>query len=167
MPMLSRRERLRKSLESPNGPCVMSKDSPPAPDPKPCHMAAVELLQDEVHQWDDSMHARRGSFGQWRMTTCVVKERCFGGVGCLHVRFAAWCIAHDALPCTRETFETLLTDAGFLIADGLVSGLILAEDWQAAHWKTEAVRRELENDPSLHQEGASRTAHHLVWFRYR
>ena len=85
----------------------------------------------------DDPAAWREPFQTWLMADCVRHERSFGGIGCLHVHFAEWAITHDAVPCTRDTFERLLSDAGFLLCDGMVSGLILAEDWQAAHYVLE------------------------------
>jgi hypothetical protein len=89
---------------------------------------APELPADDLAAW-------RVPFQAWLKSDCVVKDRCFGGIGCLHVHFAEWAITHDAVPCTRDTFERLLSDAGYLYADGFVSSLILAEDWEAAFWK--------------------------------
>ena len=40
----------------------------------------------------------------------------------------------------RETFVAIVMALGFQIVDGMVSGLILAEDWQAAHWKPEPAK---------------------------
>ncbi len=88
----------------------------------------------------DDPAAWRVVFHQWRTRQCVAKDRCFGGIGCLHLDFAEWAIAHDAVPSTRATFEALLDEAGFLHADGYVSGLILAEDWHAAFWKPEPAK---------------------------
>ena len=80
----------------------------------------------------DDPAAWREPFHAWALSECVFKDRCFGGIGCLHVHFAEWAITHDAVPCTRDTFEVLLSDAGFLFCDGMVSGLILHEDYDAA-----------------------------------
>lgn len=88
----------------------------------------------------DNPAAWREPFQTWATSQCVFKDRCFGGISSLYVRFSEWCIAHDAVPCPRDTFERLLVDAGFLIADGLASGLILREDWQATHWKPEPAK---------------------------
>lgn len=83
----------------------------------------------------DDPEAWREAFYGWTVSECAFKDRCFGGIGCLHVHFCEWADAHNAVPCTRETFEQLLSDAGFLHADGFVSGLILREDWEASRWK--------------------------------
>jgi hypothetical protein len=119
MPLLSRRERLRRSLKVPDTPCVKSVLS-----------VISHAPADEPDAWREPFHA-------WATSQCVFKDRCFGGIGCLHVHFCEWADAHNAVPCTRQTFEQLLTDAGYLHADGFVSGLILSEDWHAAHWRPE------------------------------
>lgn len=50
--------------------------------------------------------------------------------------FAEWAITHESVPCTRQTFELLLANGGFLLADGMVSGLILKADlWALEHAK--------------------------------
>jgi len=46
----------------------------------------------------------------------------------LHRAYCEWELSHGA-PCNRETFETLLREAGFLIVDTMVSGLILRGDF--------------------------------------
>lgn len=118
MPMLSRRERLRKSLESVNLPCVMSKDS------------TVELTMPLAApaEW-------REPFTRWLDSACVRSPRCFGGVGCLHIAFCEWEVQRGGVPCTRDTFERLLIERGFLIGEVagvvLVSGLIFRDDLEA------------------------------------
>ncbi|MHB8388775.1 MAG: hypothetical protein ACYDBH_04225 [Acidobacteriaceae bacterium] len=48
--------------------------------------------------------------------------------------------------CARQTFEALLSNAAFLHADGLVSGLILAEDWWAAQLANNRVAEDIQPD---------------------
>jgi hypothetical protein len=96
-----------------------------------------EILRLLRSQADDP-EAWREAFHVWRIQQCVSEDRSFGGIGCLHIHFCEWTVENSAVaPCTRATFEGLLSEAGFLYADGMVSGLILAEDWHAAHWKPE------------------------------
>jgi hypothetical protein len=65
-----------------------------------------------------------------------MKERCahregkddWGGVGVMHVDFCEWTVNHESVPCTRETFETLLRDAGFFVVNGMARGLFLRAD---------------------------------------
>jgi hypothetical protein len=68
---------------------------------------------------------RNEDFYRWALHRCVYHDRFFGDIRALCADFGEWAIAHDSVPCTRATFEALLRDAGFLYADGLVSGLVL------------------------------------------
>jgi hypothetical protein len=76
----------------------------------------------------------REPFVLWLDSTCVRSPRCFGGVGCLHIAFCQWESGRGGVPCTRDVFERLLTERGFLIGEVsgvvLVSGLILREDFE-------------------------------------
>jgi hypothetical protein len=113
MPVISRRERLRRSLDLPEGLCVMSKESAAgAKEVIPPHDPAA---------WAEDFH-------RWMLERCVWRDRCFGGIGALHTSFCEWAISSHSVPCQRKTFERLLADAGFLVADGLVSGLISKAD---------------------------------------
>jgi hypothetical protein len=49
----------------------------------------------------------------------------------LHDHFCDWCIAHQTVGCMLDTFEALLEDEGFLMAGGLVAGLVLKVDYDA------------------------------------
>jgi hypothetical protein len=64
-------------------------------------------------------------FHKWTLAQCAYHDRCFGAVRGLHRDFCEWLIEHDEVPCTFDTFERLLQQVGFLIADGFVSGLVL------------------------------------------
>jgi hypothetical protein len=123
MPLLSRRERLRKSLELPNTLCVMSKDSPSKQD-RPIYDPAA---------W-------RQPVTEWLHSTCLYHQRCFSGVAHLHRAYCEWELSHDDAPCNRETFQTLLLEAGFLIVDTMVSGLILKEDFDGVRGYPEVNR---------------------------
>ena len=46
----------------------------------------------------------------------------------LHVHFSEWCIKSGSVPCSCHAFECLLVEQGFMWAEGLVYGLILAND---------------------------------------
>jgi hypothetical protein len=74
----------------------------------------------------------RKPFNRWLKAACVRHSRAFGGVSCLHLAFCEWAAANDDVPCTRDTFERLLGELGFLIGEiegvVLVSGLILRQD---------------------------------------
>jgi hypothetical protein len=77
----------------------------------------------------------REPFVRWLNSVCVLSPRCFGGVACLHIAFCEWESGHGGVPCTRDTFERLLRELGFLVGEVtglvLVSGLILREDFEA------------------------------------
>jgi hypothetical protein len=78
----------------------------------------------------------RAPFAQWLDSVCARHPRTFGGVPALHLAFCEWEIARQGVPCTRETFELLLREMGFLIGEVaglvLVSGLTFREDVKAA-----------------------------------
>lgn len=78
----------------------------------------------------------RGPFVQWLDSTCALHPRVFGGVVALHNAYCEWEIARNGVPCTRETFERLLAELGFLTGEVggtlLVSGLAFREDVEAA-----------------------------------
>jgi hypothetical protein len=67
-------------------------------------------------------------FHHWAITRCVFRDRCFGSVGALLSDFTEWQAMRDEVPCTRMTFESLLRNAEFLFAEGLVYGLLLKAD---------------------------------------
>jgi hypothetical protein len=54
-----------------------------------------------------------------------------GGVGPMMVDFGECAINHNSVPCTRLVLETLLRDAGFIVTDGMVQGLVLSVDLEA------------------------------------
>jgi hypothetical protein len=66
-------------------------------------------------------------FQRWVAEHCVFRDRCFGGVSCLHGHFCEWATT-ASVPCTRQTFEALLRKEDFETAEGLVYGLTLADD---------------------------------------
>jgi hypothetical protein len=76
----------------------------------------------------------REPFSRWLDSACVCSPRCFGGVSCLHIAFCEWEVQRGAVPSTRDTFERLLTERGFLIGEvagvALVSGLVFREDFE-------------------------------------
>ena len=72
--------------------------------------------------------AWKEDFQRWAMVRCLYCPRDFGGIGALHRDFCDWCINHHSVPCVRAVFEQLVQMMGLLVADGLVSGLILKED---------------------------------------
>lgn len=79
--------------------------------------------------------AWRAPFAEWLESECVYHPRAFGGLSCLHRGYCEWEIARDGVPCTRETFTTLLSESGFFMGEikgtVLVSGLIFKSDAMA------------------------------------
>ena len=113
-------------------PLAESK-APSEPSPRPETMAQVELLPAEVKEWDDAMHA-------WTQARCSWRERSSGSLSRLyishieHTHQTGGMFAPD-----RETFVAILMALGFQIQDGMVSGLLLREDYEAAHWRPEPL----------------------------
>lgn len=77
----------------------------------------------------------RESLTRWLESACVRSPRCFGGVGRLHIAFCEWEVGRGSVPCTRNDFEWLLAELGFLLGEVsgvvLVSGLTFREDFEA------------------------------------
>ena len=94
----------------------------------------IGLLESASIPTDDPAEWRE-PFIRWLDSACVLSPRCFGGVGCLHIAFCEWEAGRGGVPCTRATFELLLSESGLLICEVrgavLVSGLILREDFEA------------------------------------
>lgn len=104
---------------------------PAAPDPD--RTTSLAVCSREVPRCDPTVWLPE--FFAWVRSQCFFRDRCFGGIGSLHVHFSEWCFQSGSVPCSRQTFEWILRDQDFLIANGLVSGLILAADetvWQEA-----------------------------------
>jgi len=68
-------------------------------------------------------------------SACVRSPRWFGGVACLHIAYSEWEVQQDGVPCTREVFERLLEENGFVAGEVagvvLVSGVTFKEDFEA------------------------------------
>jgi hypothetical protein len=81
----------------------------------------------------DAPDAWREDFARWRTERCVSRQsrEDSAGIGCLWVDFCEWAVGSDSVPCTRATFERLLSDAGFRCADGMANGLLLRVDMEA------------------------------------
>jgi hypothetical protein len=73
-------------------------------------------------------------FGVWVQARCAHREGKddWGGVGAMVVDFGQWAVRHDSVPCTRQVLEALLREAGFILMDGMVQGLVLRVDLLAA-----------------------------------
>jgi hypothetical protein len=132
VPLLSRRERLRRSLDLPD---TRDYASPKAPGPRP-----DRGNYEGIAQLDRALPANpeewRESFLQWLDSACAFHPRVFGGVAALHDAYCEWEIASGDVPCNQDTFERLLAELGFLMGEVegtlLVSGLALRDDVEAA-----------------------------------
>jgi hypothetical protein len=87
-------------------------------------LESVSIPPHDPFEWAEDFH-------KWALARCLYRARDFGGMVALHRDFCKWEIAHDEVPCTHETFEHLVQGLGFLIADGMVSGLIFRADFEA------------------------------------
>jgi hypothetical protein len=122
MSLVSRRERLRKAVELPNDPCVMSKESETE-----TPQAATEGMSNH------SPDAWREDFIRWALDRCALRDdhEDSQSVGSLLIDFGEWCAGHDAVPAPRDVFEALVQDAGFQLKDGLAAGIVLKVDLEA------------------------------------
>ena len=73
--------------------------------------------------------AWREPVAAWLASMCVRNRRCYSSITCLHGAYCDWELSHDDVPCPLNTFERLLQQAGFLIVDEMVTGLILQTDF--------------------------------------
>jgi hypothetical protein len=80
--------------------------------------------------------AYESGFDRWATSRCVFQDRCWGGIGALHVDYARWCDWEGRdVPASRRTFERILLSQGLWreedLRDGLIYGLLLRADWEA------------------------------------
>jgi hypothetical protein len=69
------------------------------------------------------------AFASWAQTACVSRPRRFTEFSALWVDFCEWCVNRDdSCSPSRAIFDQLLRRADFLLADGLVSSLVLKRD---------------------------------------
>jgi hypothetical protein len=92
----------------------------------------IAWLQSRTEQEMES-ESDSDALGLWMLARCVYRDRCWGGVGALHLDLARWCADHGRpVLASRRPFVAALQEEGFEVtADGFVYGLILAEDWEA------------------------------------
>lgn len=113
------------------GPVQAVRTAPAEP---PVSVAPLPVPTHDPAEW-------REPFAKWALSVCAYRDRCFGGIPALCADFGKWAVTHDSVPCRIDTFEALLRDAGFLCADGLVSGLILKSDlWALENSRKETVQ---------------------------
>ncbi len=138
VPFLSRRERLRRSLNLPNAP---DYPRPRIAEPGPVTLASLDCGLYEGNPESDGvppadLEEWRELFVRWLDSVCALHPRVFGGVSALHRAYCEWGISQGGVPCTRKVFERLLTEQGFLIGEingtVLVSGLAFRSDLEAA-----------------------------------
>jgi hypothetical protein len=100
--------------------------------PMPKTQQTVTEATDDMNS--DAPGAWKEDFTRWVSERCINREDRddWGGIGSLWVDFCEWVVGRDSVPCIRWTFERLLDNAGFLCSDGMVSGLILRRDFEAA-----------------------------------
>jgi hypothetical protein len=82
----------------------------------------------------------REDFSRWAISRCVFRDRSFGGIAALWRDFCEFQVSRNEVPCTRNTFEALIRDAGFLFVEGLICGLLLKADLHAMEGDTRCSR---------------------------
>jgi hypothetical protein len=131
--MQSQSATLRRALEVLNAVCKAapvgrdeSQDFRASNPPRTLMSSAAPV---DLEEW-------REPFVQWLDSACALHPRVFGGVAALHLAFCDWEIARNGVPCTKEAFERLLAELGFLTGEVggtlLVSGLTFRVDVEAA-----------------------------------
>jgi len=127
MPTLSRRERLRGLLELPRASKRESGESLPGPVLPVASSPIVPVsMKPEMPERKptDELAAWQAPFARWLESACMRDRRCSSGVGCLHRRFSEWNARQGGSPSNRAMFQGLIRESGFLISEGLVSGLV-------------------------------------------
>jgi hypothetical protein len=120
-------EHPKTELTKPPKPSSVSFVSPAA--------GLVPIIFPDHEAWADD-------FRLWMRERCASRQthEDWGGVGALLVDFAEWSVARGEVPCTRDTLEKLLVDAGFVIANGMARGLVLKADLLAVLANVEQSR---------------------------
>lgn len=93
----------------------------------------VALIQSVTGQATDAEPDGDALPGEWLLDRCIYRDRCWGGIGALYLDASRWCAEHTRpAPESRRAFVAALQAEGFAVTtDGLVYGLMLAEDWEA------------------------------------
>lgn len=92
------------------------------------HRAHSQIIEKRPGITRPDPDAWREPVAEWLESECVRHWRCHSSVTSLHQAYCAWDVSRGFPPCNRETFVELLEESGFLIVDGLVSGLVLRAD---------------------------------------
>ena len=117
--MDGRSDTLRRALEALAEVC-----GPLSVEPEKRSRTEAELKPEQDHKaWADD-------FRQWMGERCTPRRarEDWAGVGALLVDFAEWSVNRGEVPCSRNTLEKLLGDAGFVVVNGMVRGLVLNAD---------------------------------------
>ena len=114
--------------------------------PKPTSVSFVSSIPGQMRNFSEVIPAHDPAaltedFHRWALDRCCFRDRCFGGIGPLHADFCEHQMARNDVPCQRSVFEALLRNAGFLFADGLVSGLLLKTDIESQARQDYRARR--------------------------
>lgn len=142
MPLITRRERLRRSLELPSEPCVISK-KPEAETALPTKESQVVVETMVVHNPEACAEDLTQSgalaetvidpygLGLWMLARCAPDDRWQTSIGRLYLDFRAW--RHEVgLPVpSLESFMQDVREARFPIEKDCVRGLALREDLEA------------------------------------
>lgn len=96
--------------------------------------------------------------GEWLLERCVYRDHAWGGIGGLFLDLARWCVEHgQPAPESRRALTAELEAEGFAVTtDGLVYGLMLAEDLQA-HERFQAMP-EASETPAVRKVAKGRNA---------
>lgn len=70
----------------------------------------------------------REDFHRWMLDRCAYESRSFSRIDELCRDFRAWSLDRNEVPFTTKEFVRLLSETGFFLANGLVSGIVLRED---------------------------------------
>ena len=96
--------------------------------------AIIQLLKtrDEKNVDQDPAEWRK-DLRRWVVQNCVHRSGMWDSSATeyLWCDYCSWSFAIDLVPCKKNTFEHLLTVAGFPVRNGVVGGLLLRVDWEA------------------------------------
>jgi hypothetical protein len=128
---------LQRALDALNSICQAAPAVAPATIPAQPSRDVYRIPARDPAAWKED-------FDRWRAENCAYREGRddWGGIGCLWVAFCEWAVKHDSVHCERQTFERLLADDGYRCVEGMVAGLVLKVDLEAAAGKGAQVRHQ-------------------------
>lgn len=136
-----------------------------------CKAEIIQTLSREAGRPPETTLAEWGDiFAGWTRANCRWRERSYGSASHLYIDCCEWSHAHGhPLVPDLQAFETILTQLGMDIQDGLVYGLLMREDAclaesitpqdgsrpvpLAAKWLADALRHEERPVVELDREG--------------